>query len=177
VDGRIRLVSKGLGQRVANSPVVGVEREQADSGYSPRVLPAPASTAHGHGRVGAADYLIQCRYDHGSKDHGPGRRCRQRWRPLRGPANSRPDIPASCNRSGHLSSGALVPVRPGRGVAGVGSTRVQLSTPVTERFSNSGVAQYQATTDRPRRGPSGRQRDRGSCRPSERTWRGTRWRG
>src|SRR5208282_4126156 len=73
--------------RVANSPAVGVEPEKADSGYNPGVLPAPARTAHGHGRVSAADYLIQCRYDHGSKNYGPGWRCRQRWRPSRGPAN------------------------------------------------------------------------------------------
>jgi hypothetical protein len=85
VDRRIRLISKGMGQRAANSPDIGVEPEIADSGYNPRVLAAPASTARGHGRVGAADYLIQCRYDHGSKNYGPGRRCRQCWRPFRGP--------------------------------------------------------------------------------------------
>jgi hypothetical protein len=95
---------------VANSPVVGVEPEKADSGYNPPVFAAPASTAHGHGRVSAADYLIQCRYDHGSKNYGPGWRCRQRWRPFRGPANTRPDIPVSCNPSGPLNGGALLPV-------------------------------------------------------------------
>src|SRR5258708_38860195 len=74
--------------REANSPVVGVEPEKADSGYSPGVFPAPTSTAHGHGRVGVSDYLTQCRYDHGLKNYGPGWRCRQRWRPFsfRGPA-------------------------------------------------------------------------------------------
>lgn len=113
--------------RVANSPVVGVEPEKADSGYGPGVFPAPTSTAHGHGRVGVSDYLIQCRYDHGSKDDGPGRRCRQRWRPFRGPANTTPDIPASCNRSDPRSSRALAPVPLRRRVAGVGSTRAAVT--------------------------------------------------
>lgn len=76
---------------MANSAVDGVEHEKADSGYNSRVLAAPASAAHGHGRVGAADYLTQRRYDHGSKNYGPGWRCRQGWRPFRAPANTRPD--------------------------------------------------------------------------------------
>src|SRR5580693_7460408 len=122
-----------MGQRVANSPIVGVEPEKVDAGYNPRVLAAPASTAHGHGRVSAADYLIQCRYDHASKNYGPGWRCRQGWRPLRGPANTRPDY-------------LLAVIDPVLGVAGPlsqspcegelpSSAQRELSTPVTERFS------------------------------------------
>jgi hypothetical protein len=101
---------------VANSPVVGVEPDKADSGY----------------RVSPADYPIRRRcYNHGSKNCGPGWRCHQRWRPFRGPANTTPDIPASCNRSGPLSRGALASV-PCKGELPASAQRAQLSPPAAE---------------------------------------------